>query len=81
MLKLITNAEYSRLKDLEGVVERLRKDMWADLDFTQQAELLLRIGKGSQSIGCRAEDAATIKAIGVKWMEDICSAYGYVYRE
>jgi hypothetical protein len=75
MLKFISAMEYARLKDKERVADRLQKDMWVDLSFEQEAELLLRIGKGTQLNGCRSEDAAAIKAIGFKWMNEICWAY------
>jgi len=74
-MKFLSNTEYARLTDLARVAERLQKDKWADLSFEVEAELLLRIGKGNQSLGFRAEDAAIVRAIGIKWMNEICFAY------
>ena len=74
-MKILTNREYARLKDKERVANRLQKDLNGYFSFEQESEILLKIGKGTQENTFRSEDAATIRAIGIKWMNEISWAY------
>ena|ERR1700676_1587410 len=73
--KLITNEEYNKLKRNSDETLFLRRSLYGSLSFEQETEFLLRIGKGTQSLTFRKEDAEVIKNIGKKWMNEICWAY------
>lgn len=74
-MKIITNKEYARLKDLAKVAERLQADLYGSLSFERQTELLIKIGTDTHKYAHIAEDANIILKIGKKWMEDITSSY------
>lgn len=73
-MKILTNAQYAKLKDKERIANQLQKNTYTNLGYEKSAELLIEIGKRMS----HKEDSHKILEIGKKWMQDIMMSYGNI---